>query len=512
MPRSADAAAVRAFVRRWLLRREAVPFLPAVLLAGVWYGGLMVLVVSAVLFPLVFAVLGTSRSIARRNLARDGLTGLAMRETLLAALDEVFAEGPRGGRTTAAFAIAIDDYAEIVGRHGTHAAEEVQRRTGERLAAAVRRGDTVARLGDGLFALAFGPVLRADLETAVEAAARFQAAVREAVPVEGGRVHLTCSVGFCLAARAPRPSGEAALAAAIEALEEAQGTGPGAIRAYSAARPGEAARREALASEAVAALEGGQIRPWFQPQISTDTGLISGFEALARWEHPDRGVLPPRQFLPLLAEAGQIERLGEVMLFHSLTALRSWDRAGLKVPSVGVNFSADELRNPRLAEKLAWELDRFDLTPDRLTVEILETVMADASDDSVTRTIGALSRLGCRIDLDDFGTGHASIAALRRFKVGRIKIDRSFVINVDEDRDQQLMVAAILSLAERLGLETLAEGVERVGEHAILAQLGCGHVQGYGIARPMPFEETIGWAERHAARVAAAPEVSRRAV
>lgn len=511
MPRSAVAAA-QAAARRWAFRREAVAFLPAALMAGVWFGGEAVLVASAVLFPALLLLLGAPASAGRGNLARDGLTGLATRATAVAALDAVFAEGPRGGRTTVAFAIAIDDWHEIEARHGTHAAEAVQRRTGERLAAAVRRGDTVARLDAGLFAVAFGPVLRADLETAVQASARFQAAVRDPVPVEGGRVHLTCSVGFCLAARAPRPSGEDALAAAVEALHEAQATGPGAIRAYSAARPRDDSRRAALASEAVAALEAGQIRPWFQPQISTDTGRISGFEALARWEHPDRGVLTPKDFLPVLAEAGQIERLGEVMLFQSLTALRCWDRAGLAVPTVGVNFSADELRNPRLAEKLAWELDRFELKPDRLTVEILETVMADAGDDSVTRTIGALSRLGCRIDLDDFGTGNASIAALRRFKVGRIKIDRSFVINVDEDRDQQLMVAAILSLAERLGLDTLAEGVERVGEHAILAQLGCGHVQGYGIARPMPFEETIGWVERHGAKIAAPPGVPRRAV
>ena len=139
------------------------------------------------------------------------------------------------------------------------------------------------------------------------------------------------------------------------------------------------------------------------------------------------------------------------------------------------------------------DLDRFDLTPERLTVEVLETVIADMGDDIITRNIAGLATLGCAIDLDDFGTGHASIANIRRFAVGRIKIDRSFIMKVDTDPEQQRMVSAILTMAEQLGLETLGEGVETVGEHAMLAQLGCGHIQGYGLARPMPFEDTLDW-------------------
>jgi EAL domain-containing protein (putative c-di-GMP-specific phosphodiesterase class I) len=180
-----------------------------------------------------------------------------------------------------------------------------------------------------------------------------------------------------------------------------------------------------------------------------------------------------------------------------------WDKAGLHVPNVGVNFSSAELRNPRLAEKLKWELDRFDLTPDRLCVEILETVIAETDNDVIVHNISALAKLGCGIDLDDFGTGHASITNIRRFAVRRIKIDRSFVTKVDEDREQQKLVSGILSLAERMGLETLAEGVETKGEHAMLAQLGCGHVQGFLFGRPMPFDATQSWIlEQHAHRSA----------
>ncbi len=182
------------------------------------------------------------------------------------------------------------------------------------------------------------------------------------------------------------------------------------------------------------------------------------------------------------------------------------------MPTVAVNFSAAELRNPKLPEKIKWELDRFDLTPDRLTVEILETVVTQTDNDVIVRNVAALAALGCGIDLDDFGTGHASITNIRRFALRRVKIDRSFVTRVDEDREQQKIVSAILSMSERLGLETLAEGVETPGEHTMLSQLGCGHVQGFGIARPMPYEDTADWMLRHGARLAATPRISHRAV
>jgi EAL domain-containing protein (putative c-di-GMP-specific phosphodiesterase class I) len=174
-----------------------------------------------------------------------------------------------------------------------------------------------------------------------------------------------------------------------------------------------------------------------------------------------------------------------------------------------VNFSGAELRNSKLVDKIRWELDRFDLTTDRLSVEILETVVTDTTDNTISRNIKSLTSLGCLIDLDDFGTGNASIAAIRRFGVGRIKIDRSLVVRADRDSEQQRMISAVLTMAERLGVETLAEGVETAGEHALLAQLGCNHVQGFGVARPMPFEKTIDWVRAHNASLHDAPTIPR---
>jgi EAL domain-containing protein (putative c-di-GMP-specific phosphodiesterase class I) len=344
----------------------------------------------------------------------------------------------------------------------------------------------------------------------VQLSARLQDAITAPISLGAAQLYVTASIGFCIGGRSAAPTGRSLLDAAQIAADEALRHGPGAIRAYSADMTARLAERDAMRDQIEAALESGQIRPHFQPQISTDTGEISGFEALARWHHPERGCLAPSEFLPAVEGNDLTDRLGEAMLFHALTALSDWDRKGLRVPNISVNFSASELRNPRLPERLKWELDRFELTPDRLTVEILETVIAASDNDMVVSNIAALAAMGCGIDLDDFGTGHASITTIRRFAVRRLKIDRSFVTRVDQDREQQKMVSAIVSLAERLGLQTLAEGVETGAEQAMLSQLGCGHVQGYGLARPMPLDEATEWIVRHSQRADRVPRIGAR--
>jgi EAL domain-containing protein (putative c-di-GMP-specific phosphodiesterase class I) len=180
------------------------------------------------------------------------------------------------------------------------------------------------------------------------------------------------------------------------------------------------------------------------------------------------------------------------------------------VPSVSVNFSAEELHDPSLADRVKWEVDRFDLRPSRLTVEILETVAAQSEDDVVLRNIEQLGAHGFNLDLDDFGTGQSSIANIRRFHVNRIKIDRSFVTRLDQDSTQRAVVAGILALAERLNVTTVAEGVETPGEHSVLQQLGCDHLQGFLFSRPMPFDETIAWMRDRAAKASPPTPFRRR--
>jgi diguanylate cyclase (GGDEF)-like protein len=496
-----------------LVRRpELMVFLPALTLAAFWLGGERWLILIALGMPMLFAMAGAFRfRDTQLPPLADGLSGLALRPQIVGLMDTILKDAQVTGTTTGCLVVQFDDADRLLDRHGRAAQTEVLARSAERICAALRQGDTVARLEGGGFAVALGPVRRLDLEIMVQLAARLQAALAPPIAIDGARLYVTASVGFCLGSRAPLPNGKALLDAAQVAADEARRNGPGAIRAYAPDMARKRSDRDALRARLETALDEGQIRPWFQPQVSTDTGAITGFEALARWVHPERGVVPPAEFLPAIEEAGLSDRLGEVILYNALVALTRWDQAGFGIPAVAVNFSAAELRNPRLAEKLRWELDRFDLTPQRLSVEVLEDVVAGAENDVVVANVGELARMGCGIDLDDFGIGHASITNIRRFAVRRIKIDRSFVTRIDEDREQQRIVSAILSMAERLGLETLAEGVETAAEHAMLAQLGCGHVQGFSIARPMPAEETLAWVAAWRARQSAMPRIGQRA-
>ncbi len=241
------------------------------------------------------------------------------------------------------------------------------------------------------------------------------------------------------------------------------------------------------------ALRLGQIRAHFQPQISAQTGALTGCEALARWHHPTRGLLSPAAFLPQFDACGLTRRLGEVMVQNALTALRDWDRAGVHLPMVAVNFTQADLTRPHLARILAWELDRFALPPARLTVEILETVPHGLAQDGVVATVAALARMGCGVDLDDFGTGHATSAALQRFAIGRIKLDRRFVAGINRDPYLQRDVAAIVAMAKAKAMQTVAEGVETPAERATLAALGCDALQGFHIAPPMSANAMARW-------------------
>lgn len=487
-----------------LLRRPeamiAWPVLPAV---SFWLGGETALVATAFGISGLLALLMTVGPLGRRPPQRDPATGLVLRDTLVQELDASFRIPAANGLTFACIVIAIDDADLLVRKHGHGAFAAILRETATRIAGALRQGDVVARLEGACFAAALTPALRVDLESVLQIASRVQSAIEDNVVLHDSEVQISVSVGFCTSDRCADPTGAALVAAAESAMEDASHNGPGAIRAYTIELAEQRADQTALRADLGPALNNGEMQAYFQPQISTDTGEITGFEVLVRWQHPQRGLLTPEAFLPLLQAAGLTERLGEKMLYHALGSMRRWEAAGQRIPTVGVNFSAEELRNPRLPDRIAWELERFSLAPDRLCVEILETVVAGASDDVVVQNVARLAELGCRIDLDDFGTGHASITNIRRFSVSRIKIDRSFVSGMAQDREQQRLVAAILSMAERLGLETIAEGVETPEEHTLLAQLGCAHVQGFGIARPMPEAETLGWIERHRSRQSA---------
>lgn len=488
--------------------------LPAIVLGGFWLGGEDMLIMIALGFPICLIFSGLLWPALFDGHPRN--TDELGEEDFDQAIEAAVRGAVETSRRTGCILLELDDYGAMRDRFGSATTDAMMTQLTGRLRSALRSRDTVCRIEENMFAVCVAPVRQLDLGNMLHMADRLQSTLEDPIAIDGATVYVTASVGLAIdtglkGIGTQDRTGHALLNSATIALAEARRHNPSATRAYSRDMTAPVnGCDDNLVREAGEALENGQIQPWYQPQISTDTGRISGFEALARWTHPVRGLISPAEFLPALQQGAKMERLGEVMLYNALAALKSWDAAGLDIPQVGVNFSPEELQNPGLVKKIEWELDRFDLAADRLAVEILETVVASTPDDTVVRNIAGLSRLGCQIDLDDFGTGHASISSIRRFDVQRLKIDRSFVMKVDRDPEQQRMVAAILTMAEQLGLATLAEGVETSGEHAMLAQLGCGHVQGFGIARPMPLDNTVDWARAHLAKLTELPPIGRR--
>jgi EAL domain-containing protein (putative c-di-GMP-specific phosphodiesterase class I) len=397
---------------------------------------------------------------------------------------------------TAALAVRLDDTDRLTGQYGERLVRALIAELGHRLSRSLREQDAYCQLDATGFGVALFPQRGIDLGSVLAVAQRIQTRLAHPFRFETVTLWPTVSIGFCLSHRAAALNGIGMLQAAEQAARRAQAAGPAGLSSYSVVDFPATLSNDRVDSMRKA-LENGEIRAYFQPQVRTNSGQISGLEALARWQHPERGLIPPSEFLPQIEAAGLSPKLATCMLREAMTTLARLDSEGQVVPSVSVNLSLDELRNPRLADEISWELDRHDLTPDRLTVEILETVVADGDDDVAVRTIARLAGMGCGIDLDDFGTGHASIANIRRFAVGRIKIDRSFVTHMKDDKDQQRMVAAILSMARQLDLETVAEGVECAEEQVMLAQMGCHHLQGFAIARPMPAETLLTWLRAH---------------
>ncbi len=486
----------------------ALAFIPALSLAAFWFGGEGALLLVAALAPATYLLSGgTWSSPGKTQSDASALGQILARGPMVAKCEELYLEAAESNRNSCIQVVEIDGFSDLIDRFGPAVGDTVIQRMGERIRSVVRDRDFIGQIGDARFAICVSPVRQLSLELCIQLAGRIQTAVEEPTSIDGTVIYTDVCIGFCQNTRAPVRQPADWLEAACVALQAAQSRGTSSIRAYSDEMHQERKTQRALHEDVVAALEGGEILPWFQPQICTDTGRITGFEALARWTHPVRGVIPPGGFLPAIEATNSLERLAEVMIYHSFSALKKWDAAGVDIPQVGVNFAGSELSNPNLIDKVKWDLDRFDLTPDRLAVEVLETVVATSPDDMITRNINALGELGCRIDLDDFGTGNASIASIRRFSVSRIKIDRSFVMKADRDPEQQRMISAILTMAERLQVETLAEGVETVGEHVLLAQLGCDHVQGFGIARPMPFDQTLEWIKAHNAKLCDPPQI-----
>ena len=415
----------------------------------------------------------------------DPLTGAPNRRLLDDRLRQAIAHARRTGRPLAVCVIDLDGFKPINDQHGHEAGDQVLVGIVDRLSAILRASDTVARLGGDEFVLLLEDI---EGECVLD---RVLEAIRAPMPLAGERVSVSASVGVTLFP-ADDADPDTLLRHADQAMYRAKQRGRNCIQFFDAEVEAQQRVRKKRIDRLEQALTGHEFVLHYQPQIDMVDGGPLGMEALLRWQHPERGLLAPAEFLPDLEGTELETRLGQWVIDTALGELERCRAAGLEL-CVSVNVGARPLLMPGFVADVRSALERHpDIPPSRLELEILEST---ALDDMVLAmdVLNACRRLGVRIALDDFGTGYASLRHFRQLPVDRLKIDRSFVIDMLDDEEARAIVAAVVQLARTFNREVIAEGVETPAHSAALVALGCRLGQGYGIARPMPAAHVPGW-------------------
>ncbi len=419
---------------------------------------------------------------ARDELARlanvDALTGLANRYSFGNELARVCELAAESGQRCALMYLDLDNFKSINDSLGHAVGDQLLRCVADRLRVCVSVGDLVARLGGDEFAVL---TWQTTSESAVsELAERILVALAAPCQLREVRVEVRASIGLALAPRDGLDP-QALQQCADLALYAAKGAGRNTFRFFSPPMADSARARARLQQELGVALAEEQFEVFFQPQVALSTGGVVAFEALVRWQHAERGLISPSEFVPVAEETGQIVSLGTWVLKQACLAATTWP-AALRV---AVNLSAVQFRSQTIVNIVDQVLADTGLDPARLELEITESALIE-DHDGARATLMALRSRGVRVALDDFGTGYSSLAYLRRFPMDQLKIDGMFVRSLVQDSDAQAVVTAIISLARALRLETTAEGVENQAQWDLLTAMGCDLVQGYLASRPMP--------------------------
>jgi diguanylate cyclase (GGDEF)-like protein len=428
-----------------------------------------------------------------RHLAtHDALTGLPNRVLLDDRLSQAMAHAHRDGQRFAVLVVDLDRFKLINDSLGHRAGDVVLDEISRRLGSVVRDIDTVARTGGDEFIVVVSPSGAA--EDALTIAQRAREALRSPLRVCGVELHVTCSIGV---AYYP-DDGSAAdtlIARADAAMYCAKQRGRNNVQRFSEGMDAATVGRVSMESDLHAALEGRQFELYYQPKPETESGDVHSAEALIRWHHPQRGLIPPDQFIPLAEECGLINEIGAWVLREACRQCAEWQRTGLPPLRVAVNVAATQFRRGDLLEVVRGALDGAGLDPRFLEIELTESAVMTNPEESAA-VLEQLSRMGVLVSVDDFGTGYSSINYLRRFPIDKLKIDQSFVRELGCEVDASI-VQAIISLAHSLRLKVVAEGVETSEQLRFLRSLGCDQYQGYHFSPPLPageFAELVrGW-------------------
>jgi diguanylate cyclase (GGDEF)-like protein len=415
----------------------------------------------------------------RDQTRHDPLTGVANRAALRERIETTLARSRRRGVEFAVMFIDLDRFKAINDTCGHDIGDAVLCEIAERLRQALRTSDVVARLGGDEFAV-FLDDLWPDSRP-LEVAERIRRSLERPIILGDRTLVVTPSIGL---ARYPEVTGSVddILKAADSAMYLAKNRGRNNVQVYGAVSEQERARL-ALVSDLQHALERGEMALHFQPQFTVDCPRVVAYEALLRWNRRGNISVPPSEFIPLLEENGRIVAVGEWVLDRACEQLSRWRSEGRTALRMAVNLSARQLANREIVDCVARCLRTYDIPAQCLELELTETVLMDDTQRAVA-VLGELRGLGVRLTLDDFGTGYSSLSYLSRFDVDCLKIDRSFIHQVDCDRERALITSAIVTLGHHLGLEVVAEGVETVEQLAFLTTTKCDLVQGYLLGRP----------------------------
>jgi diguanylate cyclase (GGDEF)-like protein/PAS domain S-box-containing protein len=414
----------------------------------------------------------------------DPLTGLPNRTLFVDRLSRAISRAERTGRKVAVMFVDLDRFKIVNDTLGHDVGDGLLKVAAERFTSCLRRSDTIARLGGDEFAIIIEDV--SSYDPVIPVVRKIIEAFTVPCEVEQRELSVNASIGIAMFPGDGR-NVSTLLKHADIAMYRAKEHGGNGYRFYSAQMFTETEERLALETSLRRAIERDEFVVHYQPQLNLRTGEIVAVEALVRWQHPEYGMVPPMSFIPLAEETGLIAPIGDQILRKACLQTRQWHNEGIAI-SVAVNFSGRQFTRPDFAEHIAAILDDTKLPAEALEVELTESTLIGHTDAN-SRTLILLRDLGTRVIIDDFGTGYSSLAYLKRLPINTLKIDRSFVRDITQDKDDAAIVRAITTMSRALGIKAIAEGVETREQLSFLRECDCDIAQGYYLGRPMPADQ-----------------------